>query len=372
MIELKNITFGVSPAESVGIGYSALKLNTTGVRNTAIGHNSLSSNTTGSYNTAVGYNAGSAITGTGNIVIGYETQVANTAGNNQMNIGNEIFGTGINNSGLGNIGIGTPAPTQKLDVNGQVRIRGGNPGTGKVLTSDVNGVGTWQEASANAFPGIDVVLDWNNRYTYPQAISRCASMGMRLPLQHEAQLFSMLEIGYTGGGSGGHAADPSVPGGFWINGHVAWTKANGPMGDHRINPTVPAFDPATPSQWDYMGLYLRTYWLSGANSPKDIYDKMQAGTATQKEIASLIQWTTREYNYSRPSLVFPNDLYNNPNFQLGCICVKEQTVSPNPEDCSSYFEWNDGVPVLKPCPDGLHFNPQCNCCDSPANAGCEP
>lgn len=43
----------------------------------------------------------------------------------------------------GNVGIATTSPTQKLDINGQIRIRRGNPGAGKVLTSDASGVGRW-------------------------------------------------------------------------------------------------------------------------------------------------------------------------------------------------------------------------------------
>jgi hypothetical protein len=43
----------------------------------------------------------------------------------------------------GNVGINVTAPTQRLDIDGQVRIRGGVPGAGKVLTSDANGVGSW-------------------------------------------------------------------------------------------------------------------------------------------------------------------------------------------------------------------------------------
>ena len=39
----------------------------------------------------------------------------------------------------GEIGIATDLPTQKLDVNGQIRIRGGAPGLGKVLTITVTG-----------------------------------------------------------------------------------------------------------------------------------------------------------------------------------------------------------------------------------------
>ncbi len=59
----------------------------------------------------------------------------------------------------GNVGIGTTNPSSKLEINGQVKITGGAPANGKVLTSDASGLATWQD---NANPNIAFSARLNN------------------------------------------------------------------------------------------------------------------------------------------------------------------------------------------------------------------
>lgn len=54
----------------------------------------------------------------------------------------------------GDVGIGTATPTAKLHVVGQVRITGGAPGAGKVLTSDASGLASWQTPSAGGMTAL--------------------------------------------------------------------------------------------------------------------------------------------------------------------------------------------------------------------------
>ncbi|MCJ7933289.1 MAG: hypothetical protein MUW56_06530 [Chryseobacterium sp.] len=76
----------------------------------------------------------------------------------------------------GRVGIGTTAPTNVLDVrsatNGALKIVDGTQGVNKILTSDANGVATWQRAAANTATGttsgginIPFVADNTLKYT---------------------------------------------------------------------------------------------------------------------------------------------------------------------------------------------------------------
>ena len=181
----ENIAIGSSTLQNnstgsynFGIGQYALNQNSTGSYNFALGQGTLLENSTGDYNTGIGYSAGQWIKGNGNMHIGIDSDaykyMPTVSGqlNKVIFIGhldslNDTFDTSNANSNvilLGNdtnnapkVGIGTYLPVTKLDINSNgsygkaIRIVDGTQGQGKVLTSDYNGVGTWQEINVSLF-----------------------------------------------------------------------------------------------------------------------------------------------------------------------------------------------------------------------------
>ncbi len=190
------LTMSITGNYNTAIGSDALLNNTTGSSNTALGEYALSDNTSGNYNTSIGsgtlyssttgnYNTANganalffSLTGSYNIAEGAYALSYNTTGNNNVGIGpfagyNDSTGSGnvflgnragynetgsnklyIANDSInpplifgdfssGNVGIGTNTPGATLEVEGQVKITGGSPGFGKVLTSDNTGLASW-------------------------------------------------------------------------------------------------------------------------------------------------------------------------------------------------------------------------------------
>jgi len=155
---------------NIAIGFYSLYHNTTGFKNTAYGSSSLSSNMTGIENTAIGFNADVGSAGLINATaIGANALVTQS---NSLVLGSIA---GINGASSSvKVGIGTTSPTQKLDVNGNMRLAGSlydannEPGTsGQVLSSTGSGEVAWaspypawaaaEEDSEQTFPESD---DW--------------------------------------------------------------------------------------------------------------------------------------------------------------------------------------------------------------------
>ncbi len=123
---------------NAAVGSLALNKNSGGSYNSALGQQTLSANTTGNYNSAIGYNAGpdashpSLINST---AIGSFSQVTQS---NSLVLGSINGVNGSNADTL--VGIGTTAPTAKLDVHGTANFTGAVtfaagqifPGTGTI------------------------------------------------------------------------------------------------------------------------------------------------------------------------------------------------------------------------------------------------
>jgi len=92
----------------VGVGYQALKSNTSGTSNIAIGSNSLLNNTTGGRNIAFGTDSLKAhISGVGNMAMGFKSLESCTNGQYNMAFGENALS--VTTSGLDNIAIGRNA-----------------------------------------------------------------------------------------------------------------------------------------------------------------------------------------------------------------------------------------------------------------------
>ncbi|MBK8686135.1 MAG: hypothetical protein IPN26_14810 [Bacteroidetes bacterium] len=137
-----------------------------GVGNTAKGNASIA---LGAYSEAIGDNSISIGDNTisqafSSAVFGMNNDPVNISSTNSFIPTDPVFIVGngmdaLNRSNAmtilknGNMGIGTNTPTEKLEINGQIKITGGTPGSGKVLTSDASGIASWQPIPAPSLGG---------------------------------------------------------------------------------------------------------------------------------------------------------------------------------------------------------------------------
>ncbi len=147
-----SLQLNTSGQSNNAIGSGALSRNTTGFDNTAIGTNALYKSSTGSKNIAIGNNAGySAYSTSGNIFIGHSAGYYET-GSNKLYIDNTTTTAPLV---YGEFDNDLLKINGKLEVTSTLKIQGGSPGDGKVLTSDANGLATWQAAASASINNLD-------------------------------------------------------------------------------------------------------------------------------------------------------------------------------------------------------------------------
>jgi len=153
-IALFSSTIGSS---NTAIGTDAMKQNVDGNNNTANGYKALYNNISGSNNTAIGYESLNTVTsGNNNTALGHGANVAAADITNATAIGSNAYAGASNSVVIGsingvngattntNVGIGTSTPNAKLHLVGTLKLADGSQGAGKILTSDANGLASWQ------------------------------------------------------------------------------------------------------------------------------------------------------------------------------------------------------------------------------------
>lgn len=208
--------------DNTGIGNSSLFALLSGDENTAIGENSLSGIDSGSFNTAIGaHSLKFTKGGSNNIAIGSNSgqygqhthrlfiDAVDRSDSVKQERNSLITGT-----------FGNDSSTNKLRINGKLTISDGTQGSGKVLTSDANGVCSWQTLSLTDI----ATLDFGNILANGHEVKTITVTG--------AALGDVVSLGIPNSSMSDHAS------------FVAWVSASDTVSVKCFNFDGSSFDPA--------------------------------------------------------------------------------------------------------------------------------
>jgi hypothetical protein len=139
-----------------------------------------------------------------------------------------IFFAGVNAStsnelmrikGNGNVGIGNPSPSEKLDIAGKIKISDGSQAVDRVLTSDANGVGTWKPIGIN---NISALLGAGVNVPHTTAIFLQTGTSITLPPGRYAVNVTMLLTNPTNSITPANSS-------FWVRSTFSDSSAANPL-----------------------------------------------------------------------------------------------------------------------------------------------
>jgi ABC-type transporter Mla MlaB component len=279
---------------NTSLGYHAMNNNSTGNHNTAvgfnsldditggsnqnaaIGYNSLTYLTSGSMNTAIGDYAGKDLTsGSNNIYIGHYTQAISSTSNNTLNIGNTIYGTGINQTAY-KIGIGTSAPDEQLDVRGSVQVKNSS-GAGEIIVDGTSGNSVLEFREIGSYRGS---FGYNNSSDY-----LCMYHGGNVVLKNGLFGVGTTTPGYTlqVGGSG--------------DGTSARANAWNTFSDRRWKTNIVLIDNPIEKLFELNGYYYN--WKDGKDTSKQVGVIAQEVEKALPEIVSTDTEGYKSVDYSK-------------------------------------------------------------------------
>ncbi len=195
-----------SPSNSnynTAIGKETL-LNSAGQSNTAIGYKALRSSIYDINNIAIGANAGRYPTNLSNRLYINSIDRVNLTGDTTLSI---IYGEQT-----------SAIASQRLKINGQFQLNNGTQGAGKVLTSDANGVSSWQTPSGGG-GGSYVDLTTNQTVGGTKTFSNDLSVNSNTIGRGGGNVLGNLALGYLSLAANTTGTDNLAIGSYTLNGN---------------------------------------------------------------------------------------------------------------------------------------------------------